>query len=46
MPHWQWLDECALAEPLLSRMPSVFNAGWRMAHFRRAIPDGYEQRSG
>lgn len=40
-PYVHLLDECALADPLLARMPSMFNSAWRVGHFRRTIPDGY-----
>jgi arabinofuranosyltransferase len=40
-PMVHMLDECALADPLLARLPAVFNLGWRSGHFRRAIPQGY-----
>lgn len=42
-PYAHLLDECALADPLLARLPAVFNTGWRPGHFRRAIPDGYRE---
>ena len=35
------LDTCALADPLLARLPAVYNNEWRIGHFRRMIPDGY-----
>jgi arabinofuranosyltransferase len=37
------LDECALADPLLARLPAVFNPEWRTGHYRRMIPDGYRE---
>jgi arabinofuranosyltransferase len=37
------LDECALADPLLARLPAVFNHDWRAGHFRRMIPEGYRE---
>jgi arabinofuranosyltransferase len=37
------LDECALADPLLARLPAVFNDEWRPGHFRRMIPGGYRE---
>jgi len=42
-PYAHLLDECALADPLLARLPAVFNTGWRPGHFRRMIPDGYRE---
>jgi len=41
-PYTHLLDECALADPLLARLPSVWNPGWRPGHFRRLVPAGYE----
>lgn len=35
------LDELALCDPLLSRLPS--EKSWRIGHFKRQIPDGYEE---
>lgn len=40
-PWVHLIDECALADPLLARLPSVFNTAWRIGHFRRMLPDGY-----
>ena len=37
------LDTCALADPLLARLPAVYNSDWRIGHFRRMIPDGYRE---
>ena len=37
------LDTCALADPLLARLPAVYNNEWRIGHFRRMIPDGYRE---
>ena len=42
-PLTHLLDECALADPLLARLPAVFNEQWRPGHFRRLIPDGYRK---
>jgi arabinofuranosyltransferase len=41
-PGTHLLDECALADPLLARLPAVFNDEWRTGHYRRMVPDGYE----
>jgi arabinofuranosyltransferase len=35
------VDKCALTDPLLARLPTVYNANWRVGHLPRAIPDGY-----
>ncbi len=40
-PYVYLLDECALADPLLARLPAVFNAEWRTGHYRRFVPAGY-----
>jgi arabinofuranosyltransferase len=42
-PHVYLLDECALADPLLARLPAVFKEEWRPGHFRRAVPKGYRE---
>jgi arabinofuranosyltransferase len=35
------LDEFALADPLLARLPAVKDPNWRIGHFARHIPEGY-----
>jgi arabinofuranosyltransferase len=42
-PFAHMLDECALADPLLARLPAIYNDQWRPGHFRRMIPDGYRE---
>jgi arabinofuranosyltransferase len=42
-PRTYMLDECALADPLMARLPSVWKEEWRPGHFRRMIPDGYRE---
>jgi len=42
-PYIHLLDECALADPLLARLPAVFNQDWRTGHYRRMIPEGYRE---
>ena len=42
-PYTHLLDECALADPLLARLPAVFNVEWRSGHYRRMIPAGYRE---
>ena len=42
-PYVHLLDECALADPLLARLPAIFNSDWRTGHYRRMIPDGYRE---
>jgi arabinofuranosyltransferase len=42
-PHTHLLDDCALADPLLARLPAMFNTHWRPGHFRRLTPPGYRE---
>lgn len=42
-PYVHLLDECALADPLLARLPAVFNDSWRVGHYRRMIPARYRE---
>jgi arabinofuranosyltransferase len=35
------LDQVALADPLLARLPARQDRPWRIGHFERVIPDGY-----
>ena len=42
-PYIHLLDECALADPLLARLPAVFNPEWRTGHYRRMVPAGYSE---
>jgi arabinofuranosyltransferase len=42
-PYVHLLDECALADPLLARLPAVFNDDWRVGHYRRMIPSHYRE---
>jgi arabinofuranosyltransferase len=35
------LDQLALADPLLARLPARQDRPWRIGHFERVIPDGY-----
>ncbi len=37
------VDECALSDPLLSKLPCDTSHGWRVGHFRRKVPSGYIQ---
>jgi hypothetical protein len=37
------LDTCALSDPLLARLPSVWDDEWRVGHFHRMIPAGYQE---
>jgi arabinofuranosyltransferase len=40
-PYTHLMDECALADPLLARLPAIWNEYWRPGHFRRLVPEGY-----
>jgi arabinofuranosyltransferase len=42
-PYVHLMDQCGLADPLLARLPAVFNSEWRIGHFRRMIPAGYPE---
>lgn len=42
-PYTHLLDECALADPLLAHLPAVHNAEWRTGHYRRLVPEGYQE---
>jgi arabinofuranosyltransferase len=42
-PNVYFIDTCALANPLLSRLPMKYRQAWRIGHFYREIPKGYEQ---
>jgi arabinofuranosyltransferase len=41
-PERHLIDSCALADPLLARLPAAFNPNWRIGHFFRQIPLGYQ----
>jgi arabinofuranosyltransferase len=47
-PSVHIIEPWAVCDPLLARLPVPAGAFWRIGHFRREIPDGYEQtqRSG
>jgi arabinofuranosyltransferase len=42
-PYVHLMDECALADPLLARLPAVYSPEWRAGHYRRQIPPGYPE---
>jgi arabinofuranosyltransferase len=42
-PYTHMLDTCGLADPLIARLPAVFNPNWRVGHYRRMIPAGYAE---
>jgi arabinofuranosyltransferase len=35
------VDFVALTDPLLARLPSIYNPEWRIGHLSRRIPEGY-----
>jgi arabinofuranosyltransferase len=41
-PNIYFIDEYALSDPLLARLP-VLNKYWQIGHFRRDFPEGYFQ---
>ncbi len=41
-PENHFIDSCGLADPLLARLPAKLDTNWRIGHFERRIPDGYE----
>jgi arabinofuranosyltransferase len=40
-PSVHLIDQCALADPLLARLPPKHNFNWRPGHFIRQIPTDY-----
>ncbi len=40
-PNVHIVDIYGLADPLLARLPSRVNPGWRVGHFVRVVPAGY-----
>jgi arabinofuranosyltransferase len=41
-PAFHGIDPLALADPLLARLPVAPGTPWRIGHFARRLPDGYE----
>lgn len=41
-PAVRLIDTCALADPLLARLPARYDPGWRIGHFVRQLPTGYQ----
>ena len=35
------IDQHALSDPLLARLPASYDPKWRIGHFTRAVPEGY-----
>jgi arabinofuranosyltransferase len=42
-PGFHGIDPLALADPLLARLDVPPGAAWRIGHFERKLPDGYEE---
>ncbi len=40
-PALHVVDEYALTDPLLARLPAKRDVAWRIGHFRRVVPEGY-----
>lgn len=38
-----FIIDCALADPLLSRLPINLNEYWRIGHYYRKLPNGYKE---
>lgn len=41
-PGVHMIDTCALADPLLARLPAKYNPQWRIGHFFRTLPTNYK----
>jgi arabinofuranosyltransferase len=41
-PGAHLIDECALSDPLLAHLPAERTRQWRIGHFKRQLPTGYE----
>lgn len=42
-PSTHFIDACALADPLLARLPAKYDPNWRIGHFYRLLPTEYER---
>lgn len=40
-PSVHFIDNFALTDPLLARLPAVYDPGWRPGHYFRESPEGY-----
>jgi arabinofuranosyltransferase len=45
-PDVHLVDYYALGDPLLARLPALYNPDWRIGHFSRTVPVGYEETLG
>ena len=42
-PQVYIIDYLALSDPLLARLPAIYDLNWRIGHFERVVPEGYLQ---
>lgn len=42
-PGMHYIDTCALADPLLARLPAKYDPNWRIGHFNRQLPTNYQE---
>ncbi|MEQ1667033.1 MAG: hypothetical protein ABL868_01125 [Sulfuriferula sp.] len=42
-PGTHLIDDCALADPLLARLPAKHDPNWRIGHFVRQLPTDYQE---
>ena len=42
-PQVYWINDCALVDGFIARLPAIQNPEWRIGHHYRAIPKGYEE---
>nr|VFK61431.1 MAG: hypothetical protein BECKTC1821F_GA0114240_10587 [Candidatus Kentron sp. TC] len=42
-PGMHYIDYCALADPLLARLPAKEKPHWRIGHFYRQLPTNYKE---
>ena len=42
-PGMHYIDSCALADPLLARLPAKYDPHWRIGHFYRQLPTNYKE---
>lgn len=42
-PEVHIVDPLALGDALLARLPAVYEPGWRVGHYDRVVPQGYEE---
>jgi arabinofuranosyltransferase len=41
VPERLIIDDCALGDALLARLPAITNPNWKVGHLRRRVPEGY-----